>query len=118
MKNIKKSESKWVAELKRKSGALFQLNPNRRWDVFGDLDLSNYGLCKIPIPLGNVTGRLNLSNNCYLTICENFPRNSSGQPGISFESCDFDGNIFLNIREIENEIRIRNDFDIDCLTDF
>jgi len=118
MKNIKKSESKWVAELKRKSGALFQFNPNRRWDVDGDVDLSNYGLCKIPIPLGNVTGRLILTNNCYSNLCENFPRNGSGQPGISFERCELAGNQFLNIREIEKEIRIRNDFDIDCLTDF
>ena len=118
MSNSNNSASYWIAELKRRSGVHFQLNPNGRWDVDGDVDLSNYGLCKIPIPLGNVTGRLILSNNCYLNICENFPRNSSGQPGISFERCDFVGNIFLNIREIENEIRIRNDFDIDCLTDF
>ncbi len=118
MSNLNKSPAYWIAELKRRSWAQFQLNPNGRWDVDGDVNLSNYGLCKIPIPLGNVTGRLILSNNCYSTLCENFPRNSSGLSGISFERCDFDGNIFLNIREIEKEIRIRNDVDIDCLTDF
>ena len=118
MINLNKSKSYWISELKQRTRADFQLNTNGRWDVFGDVDLSDYGLCKIPIPLGNVTGYLNLSNNCYVKLCDNFPRNSSGRPGISFERCDFDGNIFLNIREIENEIRIRNDFDIDCLTDF
>lgn len=95
--------SYWIAELKRKSGAHFRLNPNARWDVYGDVDLSNYGLCKIPIPLGNVTGRLILSNNCYSTLCENFPRNSSGQPGISFERCEWDGNPYLDESKIKTQ---------------
>jgi hypothetical protein len=106
MENIKKSELKWVSELKRRSGAQFQLNPNRRWDVDGDVDLSNYGLCKIPIPLGNVKGRLILTNNCYSSLCENFPRNSSGQFGITFEECDFEGNGYLNKDEIKCDLSL------------
>ncbi len=97
------SASIWIAELKRKSGAHFQLNPNARWDVDGDVDLSNYGLCKIPIPLGNVKGRLILTNNCYSGLCENFPRNSSGQPGISFECCEWDGNPYLDESKIKTQ---------------
>ena len=118
MNKPKVTDLEWIAELKQRTEADFQLNANGRWDVDGDVDLSNYGLCKIPIPLGNVKGRLILSNNCYAAFCENFPRNITDQPGISFERCEFDGNNFLNIREIENEIRLRKDLDLDCLTDF
>lgn len=104
LNKIINSESNWIAELKQRTGAEFQVNTNDRWDVDGDVDLSNYGLCKIPIPLGNVTGRLILSNNCYSSLCENFPRNSSGQPGISFERCDFVGNHYLDKANIKKEL--------------
>ena len=106
MSNSNNSASYWIAELKRRSGVHFQLNPNGRWDVDGDVDLSNYGLCKIPIPLGNVTGRLILSNNCYAALCENFPRNSTGQPGISFERCEFDGNHYLDEAKLKTEFHV------------
>lgn len=99
----------WIAELKRRSGARFQLNTNGRWDVFGDLDLSDYGLCKIPIPIGNVTGCLNLSNNCYVKLCDNFPRNSTGQPGISFERCEWAGNPYLDEAMIQKELRVMSE---------
>jgi hypothetical protein len=119
--NSNNSASYWIAELKSKSGAHFQLNPNDRWDVDGDVDLSNYGLCKIPIPLGNVKGRLILTNNCYSSLCENFPRNSSGQFGITFENCVFDGNFYLDESIIKKHffvnLNLDQEFNID-LEDF
>ena len=121
MSNSNNSASYWIAELKRRSGARFQLNTNGRWDVFGNLDLSNYGLCKIPIPLGNVTGRLILTNNCYSSLCENFPRNSSGQFGIKLEKCVFDGNFYLDKSIIKKHffvnLNLDQEFNID-LEDF
>lgn len=106
MNKPKVTDLEWIAELKQRTEADFQLNANGRWDVDGDVDLSNYGLCKIPIPLGNVKGRLILSNNCYAAFCENFPRNITGQPGISFERCEFDGNHYLDEAKLKTEFHV------------